>query len=92
MKAKKASKATKLIHIPNIGKAFDVDLKALGITRPDQLKGKHGIALYKKLNKQSGKVHDPCVADVFIAAIDFMNGGEPKPWWKFTEERKKLLK
>jgi hypothetical protein len=26
-----------------------------------------------------------------MAAIDFMEGGEAKPWWDFTEERKRRL-
>lgn len=92
MKAKKASDALQLEHIPNIGKAVAEDLRGIGITKPTQLKGKDGIALYHKLNKMTGVRHDPCMADTFIAAVDFMNGGTAKPWWKFTEKRKKLLR
>jgi hypothetical protein len=91
MKAKVASEATKLEHIPNIGRAIADDLRLLGITRPQQLKGKDGIALYSKLNKTTGVRHDPCVADTFLAAVDFMNGGKSKPWWRFTPLRKKLM-
>jgi len=68
------------------------DFRLLGITRPEQLKGKDGIQLYHSLNKKSGVRHDPCVADTFMAAVDFMNGGKALPWWKFTEKRKKILK
>jgi DNA transformation protein len=32
------------------------------------------------------------VANTFLAAVDFMNGGSAKPWWAFTAKRKKLLK
>lgn len=91
MKAKSASEAARLDQIPNIGKAVVQDLRLLGITKPQQLKNKDGIALYKKLNKLSGIVHDPCMADTFMAAVDFMNGGKAKPWWDFTAKRKKLL-
>ncbi len=91
MKAKSAEEAKRLEQIPNIGRAIAEDLRKIGITRPDQLKGKDGIALYEKLNKATGTRHDPCVADTFLAAVDFMNGGRAKPWWKFTEKRKSLI-
>jgi hypothetical protein len=92
MKAKKAAEAAKLEHIPNIGKAITGTLRDIGITRPEHFKGKDGLELYKKLNKVTGKRHDPCMADTLMAAVDFMNGGKPKPWWEFTARRKKLLK
>lgn len=91
MKAKSHLEAKKLTDIPNIGKAVEGDLLILGIKRPLDLKGKDGIKLYEKLCKITGKRHDPCMADTFMAAVDFMNGGEPRPWWHFTDERKKLL-
>ena len=34
---------------------------------------------------------DPCVIDVFISIIRFMQGDEPKPWWQYTAERKAYL-
>lgn len=92
MKAKHSSEAEKLEQIPNIGPACVKDLRLLGITKPQQLKGKDGLSLYRRLNKISGVRHDPCAADVFMAAVDFMNGGKPRPWWDFTEKRKQLLK
>ena len=51
MKAKTAKEASRLEQIPNIGKAVAGDLRGIGITRPEQLKGKNGLALYQKLNK-----------------------------------------
>jgi hypothetical protein len=92
MKAKSAKEALELKHIPNVGPATIKDLQVLGITQPQQLKGKDGLLLYKKLNKLSGVRHDPCAADMFMAIVDFMNGGKPRPWWDFTEKRKQLLK
>ena len=92
MKAKKASEASRLEQIPNVGKAVAGDLRAIGIQKPSDLKGKDGIALYRKLNQKTGVCHDPCMADTFMAAVDFMNGGKPKPWWSFTAKRKVLLK
>lgn len=35
---------------------------------------------------------DPCVIDVFMAVIDFMEGEEPLPWWEFAQKRKQILK
>lgn len=31
------------------------------------------------------------VMDVFLTVIDFMEGGEPVPWWNYTVERKDYL-
>ena len=92
MKATKASEAKNLEQIPNVGKAVAKDLRSMGITKPEQLKGKDGLELYQKLNRLTGERHDPCMADTLMAAVDFMNGGKAKPWWDFTTKRKKLLK
>jgi hypothetical protein len=90
-KVSKASMAIELEQIPNIGKAVVKDLHMIGITKPEQLKGKDGMKLYDKLNKISGLRHDPCMADTLLAAVDFMNGGSAKPWWAFTTHRKKIF-
>jgi predicted NAD-dependent protein-ADP-ribosyltransferase YbiA (DUF1768 family) len=80
-----------LEQIPNIGKSIADDLRLIGIREPAQLKGQDGLALYERLNRRTGVRHDPCVADTFMAAVAFMNGGKPTPWWKFTAKRKTLL-
>jgi hypothetical protein len=36
----------------------------------------------------TGQEYDPCVIDVFLSEVGFMNGGAAKPWWEFAEERK----
>ena len=92
MKTQHAKDAVRLEDIPNIGKFLADDLRSIGIVHPQDLKGKDGIKLYKKLNQVTGSRHDPCVADTFLAAVDFINGGSAKPWWAFTAKRKKLLK
>jgi hypothetical protein len=81
----------KLTDLPNIGKAMAGDFQVLGIDHPKQLIGQDPFDLYNKLCKKTKTKHDPCVIDVFMAAIDFMEGGEAKPWWDFTEERKRRL-
>jgi hypothetical protein len=39
-----------------------------------------------------GVRHDPCLADVFLAAVDYMNGAPKRPWHWYTARRKKLMK
>lgn len=91
MKATKAIEAKTLEQIPNVGKVVRAKLEKLGITKPEQLKGKDGLELYRKLNKLTESRHDPCLADTFMAVVDFMNGGMAKPWWDFTSKRKELM-
>ena len=82
----------KLDELPNIGKAIASDLLLIGIECPQDLIGKDPFKLYETLCKTTGTRHDPCVIDVFMSVIDFMEGGEPHPWWFFTQKRKKSLK
>ncbi len=80
----------KLTDLPNIGKAGAADLELLGIDKPDDIVGQDPYEMYEKLCTLTGSRHDPCVIDVFISITYFINGGEPKPWWDFTEERKRV--
>jgi hypothetical protein len=83
---------SRLDELPNIGKAIADDLRLIGIDHPAQLIGKDPLKLYERLNRATGKRQDPCVIDVFLAAVHFMEGGDPLPWWSFTGERKRLVK
>jgi hypothetical protein len=87
-KAARADDCVELEHIPNIGKAIADDLRKLGIHQPQDLARQDGWALYESLCLSTGKYHDPCVLDTFIAATEFMRGGPPLPWWQHTAERK----
>ncbi|WP_456417879.1 helix-hairpin-helix domain-containing protein [Thiolapillus sp.] len=80
--------ASQLEDLPNIGPAMVADLRLIGIEHPAQLAGKDAFALYDKLCAISGKRHDPCVIDVFLSAIHYMDTGAARPWWKFTPMRK----
>ena len=82
----------KLTDLPNIGPAGAKDLQLLGIHQPGQLRGQSALAMYRQLCLLSGQKHDPCVLDVFMSVVSFMEGGEPQPWWAFTAERQRLLK
>jgi hypothetical protein len=82
---------TRLEDIPNVGPAIAADLRQLGITSPDELPGRDPYAMYDDLCRITGQRHDPCLLDIFIAAVRFMEGEPKKPWWKYTAERKKAL-
>jgi len=88
MKNPNRETVSRLDALPNIGKAMAADLYITGIDHPKQLIGKDPYELYETLCEKTGMRHDPCVIDVFISVVHFMEGGEPLPWWAFTEERK----
>ena len=79
---------SRLEALPNIGKAMANKLQLIGIDNPRKLIGKEPFELYEALCIKSGKRLDPCVIDIFMSVIHFMEGGEPLPWWSFTDERK----
>jgi len=83
---------SRLEELPNIGRAMAGDLRLIGIHHPKDLIGKDPFQLYDELCGMSGKKHDPCVIDVFMSIVHFMEGGDPLPWWSFTDERKKISK
>lgn len=90
-KAQTAASARSLTDIPNIGVSIAADLRAVGIHTPAEVKQMDPLAVYEALRAPMGRRHDPCVLDVFMAAKDFMKGGSPQPWWRFTQQRKALL-
>ena len=80
-----------LQQIPNIGPAIAANLRLTGVLSPDDLLGKDPYLLYDDLCQATGVRQDPCVIDVFIAAVRFMAGEPATPWWKYTPERKRTL-
>ena len=88
MKKPDQETVSKLEELPNIGKAIAADLRLIGIEHPKQLVGRDALDLYQQLCDTTGQRQDPCVLDVFMSAIHFMEGGDPLPWWAFTAERK----
>ena len=79
----------KFQDIPNVGKAIEKDFILLGVKEPIKLIGKDPYQMYSDLCIVTGSRHDPCVIDVFMSVVHFMEGGDPLPWWSFTNERKK---
>lgn len=78
-------------EIPNVGPATTRDLALLHIFKPSELVGKDPYKMYDELCQVTGVTHDPCVIDVFISAVRFMEGGPSRKWWHYTSERKKTL-
>ena len=91
MKAASAAAALRLEDIPNIGPSIADDLRALDIFEPAQLRGQDPYELYRLSNLRAGAEQDPCLCDTFIAAVRFMEGGPARPWWYYTDERKREL-
>jgi Pathogenicity locus len=85
------SRVRTLTDLPNIGKSIAQDLVLLGLTQPAHLTGQDPYAMYDRLCRQTGVVHDPCLLDTFISVTRFMDGEPPQPWWHYTPERKRRL-
>ncbi len=82
---------TRLEQLPNVGPKIARILRRLGVKVPQDLRGRDAYQMYEDLCRLSGTRHDPCVLDVFISAVEFIEGGPAKPWWKFTAQRKRRL-
>lgn len=79
----------RLEDIPNVGPAIARDLRRIGVRAPRDLVRRSPRALYDALCRASGTRQDPCVLDVFTAAVRFMEGAPARPWWHYTAERKR---
>ena len=90
-KVREGREAAVLEQLPNIGPSLATDLRRLGIRAPAELTGRDPYALYESLCHVTGRTQDPCVLDVFIASVRFMEGAPPRPWWHYTPERKRTL-
>lgn len=88
----KQKETRNLIDLYSVGPATVRDLKALGITRVEQLVGQDARKLYDRLGRLSGKRCDPCMMDVLSAAIaQAQDPGLPKEmckWWYWSRVRK----
>lgn len=77
-----------LEQLPNVGPSLAADLRLIGIEAPAALRSADGFQLYQRLCQLTGRRHDPCVLDTFLAVTDFMRGAAPAPWWRYTAARK----
>jgi hypothetical protein len=81
----------RLRDIPNIGESIEQKLVLLGIKQPLDLVGRDPYQMYSDLCRTTGQEYDPCVIDIFISAVRYMQGGPAKKWWEYTSERKKTM-
>jgi hypothetical protein len=79
-----------LEDLPNVGKSIAADLRSIGIRKPAQLRRRSPKAMYEKVCRVKGQRQDPCLLDVFVSAVRYMEGGPPLPWWKFSAARKRM--
>ena len=89
--ADKRDALRRLEQLPNVGPKIARLLRRLGVKAPHDLHGRDPYQMYQELCRLSGTSHDPCVLDVFISAVKFIEGGPARPWWKFTAQRKRRL-
>jgi hypothetical protein len=82
---------TRLEEIRNVGPSLAADLRRVGVRAPQDLPGRDPYAMFEALCVETGVRHDPCVLDVFISAVRFMEGAPALPWWRYTAERKRAL-
>lgn len=78
-----------LATLRNGGPAALKDFMLLGIADRVTLAGCDADELYIRLCRLTGMRHDPCVHDVFSAAIHQARTGEALNWWTFTAGRKR---
>ena len=76
-------------QIINIGPAMSRDFQRLGFKEPQDLIGQDPLTMYQKICRLEKKFHDPCVLDTYMATVDYMNGNRPRPWWDYTDQRRK---
>src|SRR4051812_2942714 len=78
-----------LREIPNIGPSLESDLQLLGSKQPADLVGRDPFTMYRSLCALTHSRQDPCVLDVFLSAVAFMEGAPARPWWHYTPTRKR---
>ena len=77
-----------LTAIPNVGPKIARKLLALDVRGLDDLRGRDPDELFERLCAMDGRRHDPCLLDTFVAAVEYADGGPPRPWWELSRERK----
>jgi hypothetical protein len=77
--------------LPNVGPATAADLLRLGVASVDDLSRRDPKELYDRISAMDGVRHDPCVLDTYAAAIHAARTGEARPWWEFSDARKRAI-
>jgi|SRR5215207_5695018 len=78
-----------LRRIPGVGATIAQDLRGLGITRVEQLRGANPQALYDRLCEQAGQHVDRCMLYVLRCAVYFASEFPHDPrlllWWSWKD-------
>lgn len=82
----------RLEDLISIGPAMLRDFEVLGIRSVGQLARQNPQRMYARLNGISGERQDPCVLDVFCAAVAQARNprlpAEQCQWWYWSRKRK----
>jgi pathogenicity locus Cdd1 protein len=83
----------RLEDLISIGPAMLRDFEMLGIRSMAQLAKQDPQRMYARLNRISGERQDPCVLDVFCAAVAQARNprlpAEQCHWWYWSRKRKR---
>lgn len=81
-----------LSDLRSVGPATVQDLASIGVTTIEQLAARNPMDLYESVCRESGVRHDPCLHDVFAAAVaqarDPYLPVEQRDWWYWSRIRK----
>ena len=77
-----------LSSLKNVGPVTLSNFTLLGIETIQQLAKQDADRLFARLSGLSKDRVDPCVQDIFSAAIHQARTGEALPWWSFSAARK----
>jgi len=84
-----------LAELISVGPALRRDLARLGVRTVAQLARRSPERLYRELCRKTRKRQDPCVLDVFSAAVAQARDPELPieqcVWWYWSRKRKKAL-
>jgi hypothetical protein len=84
----------RLEDLISIGPAMLRDFEMLGIRSMAQLAKQNPQRMYARLNRISGQRQDPCVLDVFCAAVAQARNprlpAEQCQWWYWSRRRKRV--
>ncbi len=75
-------------NLRHVGPATLADFNVLGITTIGHLAEQDADSLYLRICEETARRHDPCVHDVFAAAIHQARTGEAVNWWDYSAPRK----
>lgn len=87
-----ATTTRQLAGLISIGPAMLRDFELLGIRSVAQLAKQNPEGMYQRLNRATGQRQDPCVLDVFSAAVAQARNprlpAEQCQWWYWSRKRK----